>query len=82
MNLTTAEDVQNLRQLQRYSEIFLEFSYYSGFIIAGFNFNIFLLAAILYTQVNLHIAVHFNSFFLDFFRKNLKLFRKPREELL
>ena len=53
LNLTAVEDVQDLIKLQRYSEIFLQFSYYSGFVIAGFNFFIFILASILYSQVSL-----------------------------
>ena len=49
--LQNSDEIQQLKDLLRYEKIFLGFSYYSGFIIAAFNFNIFLLATIVYSQV-------------------------------
>ena len=46
-----SEDIQKLKDLLRYEEMFLDFSYYSGFIIAAFNLKIFILATIIYSQV-------------------------------
>ena len=46
-----AEDLQDLRQLIHHERIFLTFSYYSGYIIAAFNFFIFLLSLTLYIKV-------------------------------
>ena len=50
--LQNSDEIQQLKDLLRYEKIFLDFSYYSGFIIAAFNFNIFLLATIIYSQVD------------------------------
>ena len=47
-----AEDLQDLRQLIHHEKIFLTFSYYSGYIIAAFNFFIFLLSLTLYIKVD------------------------------
>ena len=47
-----AEDLQDLRQLIHHERIFLTFSYYSGYIIAAFNFFIFLLSSTLYIKVD------------------------------
>ena len=44
-------DIQKLKDLLRYEKMFLDFSYYSGFIIAAFNLKIFILATIIYSQV-------------------------------
>lgn len=49
--LDSSDDLQKLKDLLRYEKMLLDFSYYSGFIIAAFNFNIFVLAAIIYCQV-------------------------------
>ena len=46
------EDLNDLRQLIHHEKIFLTFSYYSGYIIAGFNFFLFLLSMTLYIKVN------------------------------
>lgn len=46
------EDLEDLRQLIHHEKIFLTFSYYSGYIIASFNFFIFLLSLTLYIKVN------------------------------
>ena len=76
LNLTSlylSDEVHHLKRLLRYAEMFLDFSYYSGFVIAGFNFTIFLLATILYSQVGVngkkHLAMRYN-FFLERFAKN------------
>ena len=53
-NLTefqNSDEIQKLKDLLRYEKVFLDFSYYSGFIIAAFNFNIFILSTIIYSQV-------------------------------
>ena len=49
--LDDSADIQRLKDLLRYEQMFLDFSYYSGFIIAAFNFKIFLLATIIHSQV-------------------------------
>ena len=49
--LDDSDDIQRLKDLLRYEQMFLDFSYYSGFIIAAFNFQIFILAIIIYSQV-------------------------------
>ena len=49
--LDDSDDIRWLKDLLRYEQMFLDFSYYSGFIIAAFNFQIFILAIIIYSQV-------------------------------
>ena len=49
--LDNSDEIQKLKYLLRYEKLILDFSYYSGFIIAAFNFKIFLLATIIYSQV-------------------------------
>ena len=44
-------DLENLKYLQSHEQIFLSFSYYTGYIIAMINFALFLLALALYIQV-------------------------------
>ena len=77
LNLTSlylSDEVHHLKRLLRYAEMFLDFSYYSGFVIGGFNFTIFLLATILYSQVGINgdktpwLTMRYN--FLERFEKN------------
>ena len=49
------EDIDFLRSLLHHEKIFLKFSYYSGFLIASFNFIIFIIASILFAKVNIKI---------------------------
>ena len=55
MNITQfiSEDIDALRSLLYHEKMFLKFSYYSGFIIATFNFIIFIIAAILFAKVRI-----------------------------
>ena len=45
------DDLENLKYLQYHERNFLSFSYYTGYIIAAFNFVLFLVALALYIQV-------------------------------
>ena len=47
-----SEDYDYLKKLQRHENRLLPFSYYSGFIIAGFNLVILIFAVILYVKVS------------------------------
>ena len=79
--LDSIDDLLKLKDLLRYEKMFLDFSYYSGFIIAAFNFNIFVLAAIIYSQVGCDFILKENSisiFFKEKVPKNLvDVYRKP-----
>ena len=60
--LQNSDEIQQLKDLLRYEKIFLDISYYSGFIIAAFNFNIFILATIIYSQVAAGVNIKQNLF--------------------
>ena len=51
------QDLETLKYLQHYEKNFLSFSYYTGYIIAAFNFALFLLAMALYIQVVLKTTI-------------------------
>ena len=72
-----AEDLQDLRQLIHYEKIFLTFSYYSGYIIAAFNFIIFLFSMILYIKV-IHDSItdSYRARFLQSFSVLFRMFLK------
>ena len=54
------EDIDFLKSLLQHEKMFLKFSYYSGFIIASFNFIIFVIASILFAKVG---EIKIKSFF-------------------
>ena len=59
-------DIKHLRRLQNYENKLLPFSYYSGFIIAVFNFIIFILSITLYIRVSKTIKTSIEIFFPEF----------------
>ena len=59
-------DIKHLRRLQDYENKLLPFSYYSGFIIAVFNFIIFILSITLYIRVSKTIKTSIEIFFPEF----------------
>ena len=62
------EDIKHLRRLQNYENKLLPFSYYSGFIIAVFNFIIFILSITLYIRVSKTVKTSIENlwFFSEF----------------
>ena len=68
------EDIKHLRRLQNYENKLLPFSYYSGFIIAVFNFIIFILSITLYIRVSKTIKTSIEFFFQNSSRRLSLLF--------
>ena len=64
MNITQfiSEDIDALRSLLYHEKMFLKFSYYSGFIIATFNFIIFIIAAILFVKVRIKTILYLMTY--------------------
>ena len=53
-----SDDIDYMRTLARYEVNFLAFSTYAGYIIATYNFLIFIIAVILYLQVKIKINIY------------------------